>query len=83
MPNKPDARDGLQPRVIRDVRPPMVFLFLFLSISSHGFLDAATDGGLGIAFFRPFSNYRYFFPWNPIVVSPLSVGRFFYQGFRP
>jgi inner membrane protein len=33
-----------------------------------------TDGGLGIAFFAPFSNARYFFPWRPIPVAPLSLG---------
>jgi inner membrane protein len=36
-----------------------------------------TDGGLGVAFFAPFSDVRYFFPWRPIVVSPIGVGEFF------
>jgi inner membrane protein len=36
-----------------------------------------TDGGLGIAFFAPFDNERYFFPWRPIAVSPISVTAFF------
>lgn len=36
-----------------------------------------TSGGLGIAFFSPFDNTRYFLPWRPILVSPISVGRFF------
>jgi inner membrane protein len=53
-----------------------VFLVLFLSTVSHGLLDAVTDGGLGIAFFSPISNHRYFFPWHPIAVSPLSIDRF-------
>ena len=52
------------------------FLVLFLSTVSHGLLDAVTDGGLGIAFFSPISNHRYFFPWHPIAVSPLSIDRF-------
>jgi hypothetical protein len=30
--------------------------------ASHGMLDAMTDGGLGVAFFAPFDNARYFFP---------------------
>src|SRR5207245_10251330 len=30
-------------------------------------------GGLGVAFFAPFSNIRYFLRWRPIVVSPISV----------
>jgi inner membrane protein len=44
---------------------------------SHGLLDAMTNGGLGVAFFAPFSNERYFLPWRPILVSPLSIHVFF------
>jgi inner membrane protein len=51
--------------------------YLFLATASHGFLDAMTDGGLGVAFFAPFDNTRYFFPWAPIRVSPIGVSRFF------
>ena len=36
-----------------------------------------TDGGLGVAFFSPFDNHRYFFPWTPIRVSPIGITRFF------
>ena len=54
-----------------------VFAFLFLSALSHGLLDAMTSGGLGVAFFAPFDNARYFFPWRPIRVSPISVSAFF------
>lgn len=50
--------------------------FLFLCTASHGLLDALTNGGLGVAFFSPFVQHRYFFPWRPIAVSPLSVSRF-------
>ena len=48
-------------------------------ISSHGFLDAFTNGGLGVAFFSPFDRTRYFFPWTPIEVSPIGASRFFSQ----
>ncbi len=51
--------------------------FFFLATASHGLLDAMTDGGLGVAFFAPFDNHRYFLPWTPIRVSPIGVGRFF------
>ena len=51
--------------------------YLFLAAASHGFLDAMTDGGLGVAFFSPFDNHRYFLPWTPIRVSPIGLGRFF------
>ena len=53
------------------------FAYLFLATASHGLLDAMTDGGLGVAFFAPFSNARYFLPWTPIRVSPIGVSRFF------
>ena len=55
----------------------MLTLYFFLVTASHGVLDAMTNGGRGIAFFSPFSNVRYFFPWRPIQVSPLSVSAFF------
>jgi inner membrane protein len=51
--------------------------YLFLATASHGVLDAMTNGGLGVAFFSPFDNTRYFLPWRPIRVSPISLGRFF------
>jgi inner membrane protein len=54
-----------------------LFTYLFLATASHGVLDAMTDGGLGVAFFSPFDNRRYFLPWRPIVVSPISIARFF------
>ena len=50
--------------------------YFFLVTASHGILDAMTNGGLGIAFFAPFSNVRYFFPWRPIEVSPLGLDAF-------
>ena len=53
-----------------------LFLYLFLCTASHGLLDAFTDGGLGVAFFAPFDDTRYFFPWRPIEVSPIGLARF-------
>ena len=53
-----------------------VWLYLFLCAASHGVLDAFTDGGLGVAFFAPFEDARYFFPWRPIEVSPIGLDRF-------
>lgn len=55
----------------------LIFTFLFISTLSHGILDALTNGGLGVGFFAPFHNERYFFPWRPIEVSPIGVGSFF------
>lgn len=52
------------------------FWFLFVSMASHGVLDAFTDGGSGIAFLWPFSNARFFAPAQFIEVSPIGVARF-------
>jgi inner membrane protein len=54
-----------------------LFGYLFLATASHGVLDAMTDGGLGVAFFSPFDNTRYFLPWRPVRVSPIAITRFF------
>lgn len=54
-----------------------VWFYLFLCMASHGILDALTNGGHGIAFFAPFTNERYFFPYTPIEVSTLNITRFF------
>ena len=54
-----------------------LFLFLALSTASHGVLDAMTYGGNGVAFFSPFSNVRYYFPFHPIEASPIGISEFF------
>ena len=46
-------------------------LYFALITATHGVLDALTTGGPGVAFFAPFDDTRYFFPWRPIPVSPL------------
>ncbi len=51
--------------------------YFFCVTASHGFLDALTDGGLGIAFFAPFDHTRYFLPWRPVRVSPIGISAFF------
>jgi inner membrane protein len=52
-------------------------LYFAAVTASHGLLDAITNGGLGIAFFAPFDTTRYFLPWRPVRVSPISVTAFF------
>jgi inner membrane protein len=47
------------------------FFFFFVMIC-HGLSDALSNGGLGVAFFAPFSNHRYFFAWRPLEVSPIG-----------
>nr|WP_254712591.1 metal-dependent hydrolase [Polaribacter haliotis] len=55
----------------------ILMFFFFLCTASHSILDAMTTGGKGVAFFSPFNNTRYFFPWRPIKVSPIGIMRFF------
>ena len=62
---------------VAEMRPLLMWSYFFLVTASHGFLDAMTDGGLGVAFFAPFDNRRFFLPWTPIRVSPIGVNRFF------
>lgn len=57
-----------------------LWTYLFLATASHGVLDALTDGGLGIAFFAPCDETRYFFPFRPIKVSPIGAGFFSLRG---
>lgn len=63
-----------------DVSKVASFAWLFLCTASHGMFDALTNGGLGVAFFAPFDDTRYFFPWRPIQVSPIGVGFFSQRG---
>jgi inner membrane protein len=67
------------PLVRRENGPSLrrLWTFLFLATASHGLLDAMTNGGLGIALLSPLDLTRYFFPFRPIEVSPISPGRFF------
>lgn len=54
--------------------------FFSLATFSHPLLDMMTNGGLGVALFAPFSGERFFFPWRPIVVSPIGFGFFSSRG---
>ena len=54
-----------------------LFAFFFFATASHPILDAMTTGGLGVAFFAPFDNTRYFFSFRPIQVSPIGIASFF------
>ncbi len=57
----------------------MLVAYFFVVTASHGVLDALTNGGLGVAFFAPFSATRYFFPWRPVEVSPIGIAPFISQ----
>lgn len=56
--------------------------YFFVLTASHGVLDAATNGGLGIAFLSPFDTTRYFLPWRPLEVSPIGPAFFSGWGLR-
>ena len=64
------------PRGVHGASWSRAWLYLFLAIASHGLLDAATDGGLAVALLSPFDERRFFFPFRPIAVSPLSISAF-------
>ncbi len=50
-----------------------LFGILAAGAASHGILDALTNGGLGIGFWVPFSSERFFFPFQPLEVSPIGL----------
>lgn len=53
------------------------FALVAFATVSHPMLDALTNGGLGVAFFWPITDARYFLPWRPIAVSPIGIQSFF------
>jgi inner membrane protein len=57
-------------------------LAFFAAMVTHTLLDALTDGGLGVAFFAPLDDRRYFLPWRPLRVSPIGWAAFSRWGLR-
>ena len=66
-------------KVVQPKQVPWWYWALGAAMSAVPDVDviAMTNGGLGVALFSPFSNARFFFPFRPIKVSPIGVGRFF------
>ncbi|WP_437882640.1 metal-dependent hydrolase [Pseudomonas sp. LRF_L74] len=60
--------------------PLKAFAWISLATASHSLLDAATDGGMGVAWLWPWSEQRFFLPWRPIEVSPFVKGFFTERG---
>jgi inner membrane protein len=56
-------------------RPMLAFLYVAACGASHGLLDTFTNGGRGVALWWPFTDERFFAPWRPIEVSPLTLQR--------
>ena len=65
------ARSRSEPPPWRGRSLPVVLVFAAIALS-HGLLDCLTDGGHGIALLWPFSNERFFAPWQPIPVAPIG-----------
>ncbi|QKX07396.1 metal-dependent hydrolase [Aquimarina sp. TRL1] len=64
------------PKLSFSLKGILFSIFFAFCTLSHGILDAMTTGGLGVAFFSPFDDTRYFFPWRPIEVSPIGARKF-------
>ena len=58
----------------------VLVIYFGLVTLSHGFLDAFTDGGLGIAFFAPFDSTRYFSLGGLSLSRQLDSLNFFHLG---
>jgi inner membrane protein len=50
-----------------------LWVFLFAALLSHSLLDACTTGGLGVALLLPFSDERFFAPFQMIRVAPFGI----------
>lgn len=66
--------------VWKEARSWVGFVFLTVSMASHGLLDTLTNGGLGAALFWPFDNARIFAPETPVLVSPIGRNFFSWRG---
>jgi len=71
------VRYGFREVAVGSTRWWLLLSHFFLVAASHGLLDAMTNGGLGVAFFAPFDDTRYFLPWRPVYVSPIGIAPFF------
>jgi inner membrane protein len=53
-----------------------VWLFLTVSLLSHSLLDSVTTGGKGVGWLWPWSDERFFAPWQVIRVAPFALSRY-------
>ena len=47
-----------------------------LSLLSHSLLDSVTTGGKGVGWLWPWSDERFFAPWQVIKVAPFALSRY-------
>ncbi|EMW37499.1 inner membrane protein ybcI [Escherichia coli 2845350] len=52
------------------------WLFLTVSLLSHSLLDSVTTGGKGVGWLWPWSDERFFAPWQGIKVAPFALSRY-------
>ena len=52
------------------------WLFLTVSLLSHSLLDSITTGGKGVGWLWPWSDERFFAPWQVIKVAPFALSRY-------
>lgn len=52
------------------------WLFLTLSLLSHSLLDSVTTGSKGVGWLWPWSDERFFAPWQVIKVAPFALSRY-------
>jgi membrane-bound metal-dependent hydrolase YbcI (DUF457 family) len=52
------------------------WLFLTVSLLSHSLLDSVTTGGKGVGWLWPWSDERFFAPWQVIKVAPFALSRY-------
>lgn len=57
-----------------------VWLFLTFSLLSHSLLDSITTGGKGVGWLWPWSDERFFAPWQVIRVAPFALSRYLTPG---
>jgi inner membrane protein len=54
----------------------LVVAFLFGASASHGLLDAATAGDIGVALFAPITNARFAFPFKLVPSCPMGLDEY-------
>ena len=57
--------------------PWKAYAWVALCTFSHPIADTLTNGGLAIPLYWPITETRFFSPWTPVEVSPISLKRFF------
>lgn len=50
--------------------------FLTVSLLSHSLLDSVTTGGKGVGWLWPWSDERFFAPWQVIKVAPFALSKY-------